>query len=185
MSYALGVAGARNCVLSISGFVFLPMCVPRSFYWLISEHRWYYYIILCNLYVTPLNYKIRNFYLLLSIYLALHTMININRQYIIFLQINNIRKLCTLCSEFFSKWSRFLLNLWYLEASPLFTENIKDLRVILWCHSAWSKTNQSWQTADVILTKSISTLWDLYHWVCVWCLDNHQSCLALFLCFMV
>ena len=103
MSYALGVAGARDCVLSISGFVFLPMCVPRSFYWLISEHRWYYYIILCNLYVTPLNYKIRNFYLLLSIYLALHTMININRQYIISLQINNIRKLCTLYSEFFSK----------------------------------------------------------------------------------
>ena len=55
------------------------MCVPRFFYCLISEHRWYYYIILCNLSVIPLNYKIRNFYLLLSIYLALHTMININQ----------------------------------------------------------------------------------------------------------
>ena len=160
------------------------MCVPRSFYCLISEHRWYYYIILCNLCVIPLNYKIRNFYLLLSIYLALHTMININRQYILCLQINNIRKLCTSCSEFFSKWSRFLLNLQYLEDSPLFTENIKDHRVILWCHSAWSKTNESWQTADVFLTKSIRAFWDLYHWVCVWCLENHQGCLALSLCFM-
>ena len=106
------------------------------------------------------------------------------RQYIICLQINNIKKLYTLCSEFFSKWSRFLLNLWYLEDSPLFTENIKDHRVILWCHSAWSKTNESWQTADVFLTKSITAFWDLYHWVSVWCLENHQDCLALSLCFM-
>ena len=140
-----------------------------------------------NLSATPLNYKLlkRRNWALLFIYLALHTVIDMDRHLTYFL--NNqttLVKICTLCSEIFSELSRCLLNLWYLEDSSLYTENIKGHRVILWCYSVWSKTNKSWQTANVFSTKPIRALWDLCLWVCVWFLENHQICLALALCFM-